>query len=375
MDINVSTNYLFDLKKTTPIDFLKSFPTTRYHGSKRKLVPWYYEHLRGLKFNTALDVFGGSGIVSYLFKKMGKEVYYNDVLKSNYFIGLALIENDEIKLTAMDQKNVLTKRKLKLFEQFVSSNFKDYYYKNIENKWIDMVSNNIHSLNHYTKDILELKKAMAFYALFQSCLVKRPFNLFHRKNLSLRTKKVERSFGNKTTWDTSFSIHFKKFIDEINKFIFSNGKNNKAFNFAINKMPKIKTDLVFIDPPYLSSTHSETSNYLKSYHFLEGIARYREWEYLLDRSTFNLRFKEDVDNPWINKDKIIKELSNLFKKFEHSIIVVAYKEPAIPSRIQIVKMLESVKGKGHVKVFAKQYNYALCKKNGSHQKELLFIAE
>ncbi len=68
------------------------FPSTRYQGSKRKLLPWIYENIKDIKFESALDLFGGSGNVGYLFKKMGKSTTYNDCLKFNYLIGKAIIE-------------------------------------------------------------------------------------------------------------------------------------------------------------------------------------------------------------------------------------------------------------------------------------------
>ena len=39
----------------------------------------------------------------------------------------------------------------------------------------------------------EKKQALAYFALFQSCIIKRPYNLFHRKNLYVRTKEMKRS--------------------------------------------------------------------------------------------------------------------------------------------------------------------------------------
>jgi adenine-specific DNA-methyltransferase len=54
------------------------FPTTRYQGSKRKLLLWLYKHISPLNFKSVLDVFGGTACVSYLFKIMDKQVTYND---------------------------------------------------------------------------------------------------------------------------------------------------------------------------------------------------------------------------------------------------------------------------------------------------------
>ena len=58
-------------------DLLKMVPTTRYQGSKRKILPWLYECMQNYEFHTVLDAFGGTGMVSYLFKRMGKRVKWD----------------------------------------------------------------------------------------------------------------------------------------------------------------------------------------------------------------------------------------------------------------------------------------------------------
>ena len=69
---------------------LKEFPTTRYRGSKRKILPWISDSLAGLEYDSVLDLFGGTGSVSYMFKRMGKQVIYNDHLWFNHLIGKAV---------------------------------------------------------------------------------------------------------------------------------------------------------------------------------------------------------------------------------------------------------------------------------------------
>ena len=81
---------------------ISKFPSTRYRGSKRKIIPWLWDSFKELDFTSALDVFGGTTSVSYLLKNMGKAVTYNDYLHFNYLIGLALIENDHTILVKRD---------------------------------------------------------------------------------------------------------------------------------------------------------------------------------------------------------------------------------------------------------------------------------
>jgi len=111
-----------------------NFPTTRYQGSKRKLLPWLYKHITPLKFKSVLDVFGGTASVSYLFKKMGKQVTYNDYLKFNYYVGKSLIENNKVVLNIEDIEFFLKKHKSVKYGNFVQTTFKNIYYTDEENE-------------------------------------------------------------------------------------------------------------------------------------------------------------------------------------------------------------------------------------------------
>ena len=124
---------------------IKFFPTTRYQGSKRKILPWIYDCIKDIEFNTVLDAFGGSGIVSYLFKRMGKSVTFNDILHFNQIIGESIISNNKVLLTDSDVKSILDKRTKS--KTFISDNFQGIYYLDGENLWIDHVIHNIENLS------------------------------------------------------------------------------------------------------------------------------------------------------------------------------------------------------------------------------------
>jgi DNA adenine methylase/adenine-specific DNA-methyltransferase len=79
-------------------DLTAEFPSTRYQGSKAKLVNWIWEQIANLEFMTCLDAFGGTGAVAYRLKQAGKQVAYNDLLRFNYYMGLALIENNRVHI-------------------------------------------------------------------------------------------------------------------------------------------------------------------------------------------------------------------------------------------------------------------------------------
>ncbi len=106
---------------------LSVFPTTRYQGSKAKIVDWILQETAGLEFETLLDAFGGTGVVGYHFKKQSKNVIYNDILKFNSLIATALIENQRVTLP-LDEARELLDCEVKNAPSFVQENFKGIFY-------------------------------------------------------------------------------------------------------------------------------------------------------------------------------------------------------------------------------------------------------
>jgi len=354
------------------LDF-NSFPTTRYQGSKRKLLLWLYKHISTLKFQSVLDVFGGTGCVSYLFKMMGKQVVYNDYLKFNYYIGKSLIENNNVVLTRQDVDFFLTKHKTIHYTTFVQDTFKNIYYTDEENNWIDRFLCNWNNLpNIYPGRVIQYKKALAFYIFCQSALKKRPFNLFHRANLYLRLNDVRRTFGNKTSWEGSFDTYFRYFCNELSSHIFSNGKKHLALNLRASKLNSKKGfDLIYVDPPYIRREASGSDvDYHKFYHFLEGACEQGKWKNRINYSSKNLCLINDKPNAWISSKKNRDAFEKLFHSFKNSIIVISYKEPGIPSKLKLIRSLKKFK-KRVISVPGKKYDYALNKNNGYHKEYLL----
>jgi len=355
------------MAKQSTLPFVEQFPevripTTRYQGSKAKLADWIWANIKDLDFSTFLDAFGGTGVIGYYLKQKGKQIFYNDYLKSNYYIGLALIENNNTRLGDNEIDKLLTKEPKYKYSSFITETFKDIYYTDEENQWLDIVVQNIEKLPSI------YKKALAYYALFQSCLVKRPFNLFHRKNLYIRLANVKRTFGNKATWDKSFEEHFMDFVREINYLVYDNGKANKAYNLDVFEITG-KFDLVYIDPPYTSSKGFSV-DYRNFYHFLEGLVNYHRWGAMIDWRTINKRFYKD-NNPWNDRSKIRLKFKQLFEKFRDSILVVSYRSDGIPSIQQIESDLKLFKRRVRVYKFD-NYKYVL---SNNTTNEVLLIGE
>ncbi len=336
-------------------------PTTRYQGSKLKLLPWLWESLHDLEFESVLDAFGGTGCVSYMLKSMGKRVTYNDYLKFNSLIGLALIENSHTRLSHNDMSFILTHHSESEYDDFIARTFVDVFYTDDENVWLDMVCQNILKLDD------PFKRAMAFYALFQACMVKRPYNLFHRKNLYMRTSKVKRSFGNKTTWDTPFDEHFRKFVTEANAAVFDSGMKCKAECYDALDIPG-KYDLVYIDTPYIAKSGVGV-DYLDFYHFLEGMVDYELWSNRVNKKKKHLPLLGDR-SPWSDNKRTFSVFDSLFERYTDSTIVVSYRSDGIPSEDELVTILQHIKKNVQVLHYGR-YKYALSK--NSKSREILLI--
>lgn len=339
------------------------FPKTRYQGSKYKLKEWINSVLSRVEYDSVLDAFSGTSSISYTLKQSGKQVFSNDLLLSNYITAKALVENNQYTITREDIIFVLTKHTGYPYKDIISTHFEDIYYLSDENIWLDIVTQNIHRVEN------PYKKSMLMWALFQSCLSKRPYNLFHRKNLYVRTAIVERSFGNKTTWDKPFAAHFIKFISEANAAIFSNEKDNTSYNKDILSLSLPEApDLVYIDSPYIPSTGTLTL-YRDFYHFLEGLSDYDNWLGLIDHNMKNKGFSK-VHSSWEDKKKIGTAFDDLFSKFHDSKIAVSYRSDGIPS---INDLIDKLKYHGKkVSIHQIDYQYVLSEKN---TQEVLILAE
>ncbi len=337
------------------------FPSTRYQGSKAKLAEWIWSQIAGLDFKTSLDAFGGTGAVAYRLKQAGKSVTFNDLLTFNHYIGVALIENAQTVLTPSEIDWILTRHADVDYPTFVQDTFSGIYFTDDENAWIDQTITNIRRLTD------PFKLALAFFALCQACIIKRPFNLFHRKNLYIRFAAVERSFGNKTTWDKPFEHWFREFALEANQAVFDNGQANEALNLDVFEVSG-DYDLVYIDPPYISR-RGVGVDYHGFYHFLEGLTMYGEWRHHINYRTKHRRLKQ-INSPWIDKGQIVHAFERLFEKFQESILVVSYRSDGIPSEMELTSLLKRYKASVRVEHYG-SYRYVLS--TNSDSKELLLI--
>lgn len=340
-------------------------PVTRYYGSKRKLVERIWEELENkhLEFQSFLDVFGGTGIMSYNMATRRKDVVYNDIFSFNCKIAEALLTSPRGTLSNETAIQLLEQVEGRDYHHYIEDIFRGIYYTDEENIQIDTAVQNIMHLP-------QQQQASAYYILFQSCLIKRPFNLFHRRNLNLRVNHVESNFGNYVTWEKSFKTLFGQFAEELNRFQFLQQPNVEIVNYSALECPNV-ADLVYIDTPYFGKESSKLS-YHARYHFLEGLVYYNDIPTHINYGKTNKEIQIHKSREFENRTNYLRELNELLSHYPDSIIVMSYTSEGYPSIDELEIQLR--RHKRHVEViYFGKYNFALNKSNQNRQ-EVLFIA-
>ncbi len=351
------------LKLIRPVgEIIAKLPSTRYYGSKRKLLPWIYDHIRTLEFDTVLDALGGTASVSLLFKAMRKTVTYHDGFRFNVDVANTLLSNQ----IAMDREGVLQfLSRVAPRSGVVSRSFRGIYYKDKENSWIDGFMDLLQRA-----DLQRAQSSLLRYLLYQACLKKRPFNLFHRSNLHLRTNKgVYRSFGNHVTWERSFLHHIMQAYDEL--------PNDPSMQIPCTvlqsgNVERLKPgyDLVYIDPPYVNDiSRYNRDDYWRRYHFLEGLANYRIWEQSIDAdSDIRLLRRPKWMLDWAMKSSFQERLFSFIRTHRKSQVVLSYVTSAHPNESEIKRFFEDTFS--NVSVHSREHSHAL---GAMPRRELLFV--
>ncbi len=330
----------------------ENYPRMRYMGGKQKLLPWIQDTLKGYEFETVLDGFSGSGAVSYLFKTMNKTVYSNDFLKFSSLITKATIENNNEILNEEDLLTLFDTSKK--YDNFIKLKFKNVFFSEKDLDFLDRISENIKSLKS------ENKKALAYTALFRSCLKKQPRGVFTISG------NLEKYNDGRRDLIIDISEHFIEQVNVYNEAIFDNKKQNLSFNqdiFLFNES-QFEIDLVYLDPPYVPK--SDDNCYIKRYHFLEGLSNYWIGEKILEST--KVKKIEKKYTPFSYKKTAIEAFDKIFKKFSSSIIVLSYSSNAYPELDDLIKLLS--KYKNEVKVFEKPYNYHFGNHSGAKRKSV-----
>lgn len=329
----------------------------RYTGSKSKILPWIRELvLESCKdCNSFFDIFAGTGVVTNAFINDFTKFYLNDFLFSNEIIYKAFFDNQEF-----DMNKIFSYKRLydkldakKISNNYVSENFGNKYFELSDSIKIGYIRNHIEEnkskLNNREFSILV---SSLLYSLDKAANTVGHYEAYF-KNIPSRS-----SFN----FDLINPIIYKK--NDIRKFSITRNDANLLAK-------TIRSDIVYIDPPYSSRQYS------RFYHLLENITK---WE---KPKLFGVAMKPEPENlSKYSSSKAFDSFSELIFDLKCKYIVVSYnntynsKSKSSENKMKLEDIQKILSLRGHTKIYSKKHNaFNAGKTKFLDHQEFLFITK
>jgi len=321
----------------------------RYIGNKYKLIEWIFSILdKECEGKSFTDIFAGTGVVAAVASKHFDEVILNDFLYSNHaiyqaFFDTGIWDQDKIINIIKNYNNINGED---LDENYFSINFGGKFFSKNSAKIIGFIRENI---EENRKNLTEREYHMLISSLLYSA------------------DKIANTVGH-------YDAYFKKEFVEDNFFMRPidpiEVKSASIFREDANSLAKkIKTDIVYIDPPYNSRQYS------RFYHVLEtltkwdkpklnGVALKPEPENMSDycRVSAKDRFAELVND--VNAKYLVVSYNNTYDS----------KSNSSQNKITLEEIKNILTKRGKTKIFEKDYrHFNAGNTDFNNHKEYLFV--
>ena len=306
-------------------------------GSKNKLLPWIWETLVELDFDSALDLFSGTASVAYLLKAMGKRVVTNDFLKFAHDLATATIANDSATLSVDHVTKLRRARGRK--RGFIEKTFDGIFFTKEDLRFLDLVWSNLDELRD------SRLRTVALASLTRACLKRQPRGVFTVGGMHYDDGRRDLRLP--------LSEHFAESVAIFNALVFDNGQTNVALRGDSFSVPKLDVDLVYMDPPYVP--RADDNCYIKRYHFLEGLASY--WTEPGTEIVESSRVKKIPKRftPFSYRATATDAFDQIFRKFADCTIVLSYSSNGYPDLKTLVDLMR--RSKRHVDVVQREHRY------------------
>ena len=327
------------------------YPTLNYIGNKAKIVDWICDHIPD-DVTSLFDAFCGGSSVAYAAKSKGLTVYCNDIIKINYYIAKALIENSSETLTPADVETIFAGEPKR---GFMYRHYSDVFYFPEECMELDQYHANIQALSS------EYKAALAFTLMRRAMIRKMPYSRFtipwdkikqlRDEEYSYEKYKRKRAYHNE-----SFQHHFVHSLKAYNEAIFDNGTDCKAYNEDVfQAIDRIDADLIYLDPPYAGTMN----DYFKFYGVID--------EYIEGRKI------PPFENNFVDKKTVLELFNKLFAKLgKYKYWMLSYNNTSYPTQEQMIELLQRYVRK--IEVFEKPHTYQITgKEKKKDNTEYLFL--
>lgn len=332
---------------------IQKFPKINFIGNKEKIAKWITDYFPK-DADSVFDAFSGGGSVSYFSKAKGLKVISNDILKINYFISKALVENNNIKLDYEDLDLIFSGVPN---EGFMFKNYSEIFFYPNECKELDLYRENINKLDS------EYKKALSLILMRRAMIRKMPYSRFNinwEKIVELRNEELsyEKYKRKRAYHNQSFKTHFLENVNDYNRAVFDNGKNNLSLNEDVfDAIEKLQADIIYLDPPYTGTMN----NYFGFYGMLD--------EYIDGKKI------EPFVNNFIDKKTSIDLFDKLFSKLRNfKYWYLSYNNSSYPTKEILLELLK--KYSDNIRIIERPHIYKITgKENKRSNIEYLFIIE
>lgn len=324
----------------------------RYIGCKTKLLDWIFEIIdkETKEVKTATDIFAGTGVIAKKMLEKYERVIINDLLYSNNVIYKAFLKkgkwNKEKILNKIEYYNSIDESVLE--DNYFSNNYGGKYFDYEMSKKIGWIREDIES----SRDKLTEKE----FSILLSVLI---YNIDRHAN----------TLGH-------FEAYIKKPIKKVRLKLqmidVKDYDNVSIYRCDSNDLVKrIKSDLVYIDPPYNSR------QYCRFYHVYETLVK---WDKPI---LTGVAMKPPIEN--MSKyctSQASKAFEKLVENIKAKYLLVSYnntynsKSGSSMNKIKLEDIKHILENKGKTQIFSKNYRYFQAGKTDleNHQ-ELLFLTE
>lgn len=319
---------------------MHKYPKVNYIGNKEKIADWICDFFPD-DAKSVLDAFSGGASISYKAKKRGYEVLSNDILKVNYLLSKAIVENNDVTLDEDDLELIFSGE---ISEGFMTKNYANVYFFEDECKELDLYRKNIQKLD------CEYKQALALSLLRRSMIRKMPYSRFtinwekikqlRDEEYSYEKYKRKRAYHNQ-----SFKHHFLDNLEAYNNAVFDNKQQNKAYNMDVfDLLNEVEADIIYIDPPYSGTMN----NYFGFYGLVD--------EYIASKKV------KAFENNFIDKKEVLELFDKLFSKLgKFKYWFISYNSSSYPTKEKMLEMLS--KYSDDVELIEKHHFYKVTGKD------------
>jgi DNA adenine methylase/adenine-specific DNA-methyltransferase len=306
-------------------------------GNKHRLLPWIWETLDQIPFDSALDLFSGSGSVAYLLKSMGKRVVANDFLKFAYELVVATVENSSRTIDDSEVETLCRRTATK--DHFIEKTFSDIFFERSDLRFLDNIWANLREVT----DRHAISLVLA--SLTRACLKRQPRGVF--------TVSGSKYDDGRRDLRVSLIDHFKESVAVFNQLVFDNRQLNSAIRGDAIALETPDIDLVYMDPPYVP--RADDNCYVKRYHFLEGLSSY--WQEAGTEIVQTSRVKKIRKRytPFSYRHTAIDAFDSIFRQFAEQTIVLSYSSNGYPDLETLVRVMG--RHKRCVDVVSKDHRY------------------